>query len=77
MILLTHFHRFPKCSEIREKWIEFSRRYDEHRIIIVNDKSVVCSVHFVADSFNVYIKNTMLKPTAIPSLVIQRVCFVS
>ncbi|KAL4083816.1 hypothetical protein QTP88_029132 [Uroleucon formosanum] len=60
---------------IHEKWIEFSRRYDEHRSIIVNEKSVVCSAHFAADSFNVYIKNTMLKSTAIPSLIIQRVRF--
>ncbi|KAL4126948.1 hypothetical protein QTP88_011146 [Uroleucon formosanum] len=75
---------FQKCYEswkkrwnqyIHEKWIEFSRRYDEHRSIIVNEKSVVCSAHFAADSFNVYIKNTMLKSTAIPSLIIQRVRF--
>ncbi|KAL4126963.1 hypothetical protein QTP88_011161 [Uroleucon formosanum] len=69
------FHRYPKCPDIYEKWIEFSRRYDEHRSIIVNEKSVVCSAHFAADSFNVYIKNTMLKSTAIPSLIIQRVRF--
>ncbi|KAL4088909.1 hypothetical protein QTP88_023992 [Uroleucon formosanum] len=69
------FHRCPKCPDIHEKWIEFSRRYDEHRSIIVNEKSVVCSAHFAADSFNVYIKNTMLKSTAIPSLIIQRVRF--
>lgn len=64
-------------QNVRENWIEFSRSYDEYRTIIVHEKCCVCSAHFVADSFNVYIKNTLLKPTAIPSLIIQRVCFVS
>lgn len=77
---LLDFYRYPKCPDIREKWIEFTRRYDQHRSMLAEsiiEKSIVCSVHFVADSFNIYNKMTILKPGAIPSLIVQRIFSVS
>ncbi|VVC30403.1 Zinc finger, C2CH-type [Cinara cedri] len=70
------FHRYPKRPEILKKWIEFTKNYDDDRNMLENNitvNSVMCSAHFLPDSFYVYKRTTVLKPTATPCVTITRV----
>ncbi|XP_045783605.1 uncharacterized protein LOC123879742 isoform X3 [Maniola jurtina] len=59
------FHRFPRNSEYKEKWINATCRGEKW---FPNKYSIICSRHFTEDCFQNMKNRRKLKKTALPTL---------
>ncbi|KAF0723555.1 THAP domain-containing protein 1-like, partial [Aphis craccivora] len=66
------FHRFPSKSFILQKWHAFIIG-NNLKLENIKKNSLICSCHFIPESFIVYNKHRMLQTHAVPTIVIKRV----
>ena len=59
---LPHFHSFPKCKELREKWVIAIRRVN----LKPNSHTKICGEHFLPEDY-VVPGSSYLKKNSIPS----------
>jgi len=69
--------RVPRKASISSLWLNFGQK--EHGFIQsqFNKSSLVCSLHFEKELFNLYNKSVRFKENSVPSIVVHQVKHVS